>query len=120
MPNTNYPLIVTAFIDDDTTINVGSASTAPERIGAKTMVVNPQTVGEARWLYDSWSAAQYFPGRPLSRDELQGDVSSNPVEQSYFIIYIDGGAPGANNTVDFLVQIEYDVTWSETTSLAGS
>lgn len=115
-----WPLSLTLVLDDDVSISASAGYTVRERHGAKTITFNPAQTSVFPALKMSWKATNVFTGNPLSRLELQGDSGNNPAEQSYFHIYVDGGAAGATSSFFFKVFMEFDVVWDELVSITGS
>lgn len=115
----NYPVITSLGQDDDTTLNVASAYETWERPTYRTKVVNT-FVEQDKPSWSFWDAKKVFGGDPQAQDSLQGNSGANPSEQTYFVVYMDGGITGASGTVTILVEIDYSVVWDELKSMAGS
>lgn len=115
------PFRYSLFIDDDATPSVGTGTDAMERTGSVTKWVNIAYDGTlASKLKKYWSSGFTFPGDALSRDELQGNSTSNPAEVSNFIIFVDGAASYASTSITFLVHMEFTVVFDEWKSVGGS
>lgn len=114
----SVPYVMTVFKDDDGSPNITSVYTPPERTGAISRIVNSSAF-EPPWLYQAWDAVQTFGPNPTANDNLQGGTTSNPVEQTYYIIHLyDAGLTTAS--VSVVVNIEYDTVWDELISVASS
>lgn len=67
----------------------------------------------------TWNAKDYFGGDVYDNDDLQGSASANPVEQSYFTVFVANlGAGVIAGRVQ--VTIEYDAVWDELRTIALS
>lgn len=114
-----YSSIWTLLKDDDTGINPTGYYTVIERPDSVTttevLVSQP-----AKPLWQSFDARATFGGDPLAQDSLQGTVAANPTEQTYYVVYCNGGTVGALQGVDVLVEIWYDVVFDELTSISSS
>lgn len=117
--STVNPIQVALFIDDDTTPGTTSnINTATERGDASTgMALTTQ--GVFTKLYKTWNAVTFFGKNPLANDNLQGTSSTNPSEQSYYVIQAQD-LSGAEGTVQVKVLIEYDTVFDELTSISAS
>lgn len=59
-----------------------------------------------------WSAKRTFGGSVLANDNLQGNATSNPLEQSYYDMrYQDSG--GGNSALIVYVEVEYTAIFDE-------
>ena len=107
------------FKDDDST--TGATTNMPlacMRSGAISGYVNPAVSAPpvvSMW----WSARQTFGGDPLANDELQGNSSSNPVEETFYHFQIQE-LDGNTINVQLIVDIEYTVVWDELVSVIES
>lgn len=110
--STQGPAGAAVFINDDTSLAVNSLLAASEQSsGTKTVLF---AVGQSspQVLTKTWSAKQTFGGSVLGNDQLQGTVSANPPEQSYYdIVYQDFGA--ATSKVHVIVELEYTAVFDE-------
>ena len=48
----------------------------------------------AQPIWMSWNAYKTFGGDPQSDNQLQGGNGAGPTEQTYYVIYVNGGASG--------------------------
>lgn len=97
------------YIDDDTVTSCSAISTAFERPGSKTSYSNPsQGVQRSSTCY--WNGQYAFGGNVIDNDTLKGTGSSDPTEQQYFVINLEGNGV---DTINVFVEIDYTVTWSE-------
>lgn len=97
---------VITYIDDDTTKD----GAIPEFSSRNSISLNenspPQTITS------NWSAKATFGGNVYDNDDLQGTVTGNPVEQSYFTIAMDCPYP-ITQTFYFQVTIDFITVWDE-------
>jgi len=113
---TNSNCIMVLYLDDDTVVNATNAETMAERPGAKLVSCWPAT-GNLGKLTATFDAKAMFGGDIYDNDTLKGTSSANPSEQSVWTI---GFNANTSSNVDFLVEIEYTVVWSELKTIAGS
>ncbi|AYP28730.1 MAG: putative capsid protein [Circoviridae sp.] len=66
------------------------------------------------------AAKMFRMSDPAGASELQGSVSANPAEQAIFHVWMRGNVSSDAPTHHFLVEIEYDVVFSEPNQLAQS
>lgn len=71
-------------------------------------------------LTNSWSAKKYFSQNPLANDELQGTIAANPVEQSYFDVYVSALDGSSSVSVFCEVTVTYIAIWKELKEVAQS
>jgi len=116
----NAALIFAVGQDDDTTINAATSSTIWERPGYQVKSTNCAVEPSGTSLWSKWDAKKVFGGDPQSDTNLQGSGSSNPTEQSYYVLYFDGGTALVNQQVTVLVEIWYEVVWDEFVSMVQS
>lgn len=67
----------------------------------------------------TWSPKKVFGGSILANDALQGTVSANPTEQSYYDLYFSSFG-SATTTCAIQVLIEYIAVWDELKEVAQS
>ena len=67
----------------------------------------------------SWSAKKFFGGSVLANTNLQGTVSTNPAEQSYYDVGLQS-TRGNTVAVAIRVNIEYTAVWRELKEVAQS
>lgn len=67
-----------------------------------------------------WSAKKYFGGAVLANDELQGNATGNPVEQSFFNIAIQSANQTDTLSVVVMVELSYIAIWKELRDINGS
>ena len=115
--NTTGATIFSLGQDDDTTINAATSYTIWERPGFQTKVVNAPVNPENTFLWSKWDAKKVFGADPQSDPSLQGSATSNPTEQTFYVLYFDA-IPSTYVTV--LVEIWYDVVWDEYVSMVAS
>lgn len=104
--------------DDDTSLNAGAGYVFAERTGSKKACISSGIKNPS--IKDSWSAKKVFPGDANSNDQLQGSSTSNPTEQTYWHVCVDGGTNMVSVTVQAWVFMEFDILWDEWVSVAES
>lgn len=115
--NTTGATIFSLGQDDDTTINAANSYTIWERPGYQTKVVNAPVEPSGTSLWSKWDAKKVFGADPQSDPALQGSATSNPTEQTFYVIYFD---TLPSTTVTVLIEIWYDVVWDEYVSMVSS
>lgn len=113
---TNANLVVSLYVDDDSTHQVSTDRGAEMRKG-KVITGNPST-GPLEPISASWSALQTF-GSPIPNDNLQGTSTTNPTEESYYALYFEDMLAGSG-TIYFFYEMEFDCVWEELTTITGS
>jgi hypothetical protein len=109
---------VVMYIEDDTTTatSINSAAIQPS---ASTHVVTLQAALPTVIRRD-WDAKQYFGGDVFDNDDLQGSVSANPVEQSYYTIVHQAQDASSTAVLRGVIRIEYDCVWDELKGIGAS
>jgi hypothetical protein len=112
------------YVEDDTSI-VTSFKQAAEQPSATLAKTIPSKDAQAKPVVfrKSWDAKSYFGGDIYDNDNLQGNASSNPSEQSYYTVVFSGLASGGSvdeMTAGAYVTIEYDAVWDELRTMARS
>lgn len=110
---------IACYIDDDTSTGITSWNYILERIGCVSKDFNLGTSGPPK-LKKFWNASSTFPGDALSRDELQGTVTTNPTEQSVFVVAYAGGISLATSSRTVRVKVVYNAVFDEWKSIAAS
>jgi hypothetical protein len=107
------------YVDDDTSIVSAAISSLLQRPGARWTQANT-AANTLPPIHQAWSASKTFGNpAPWTDPELQGTVSTNPVEQSYFVI----GAQDftlQSTTYGLTVVMTFDVVWDELKTIATS
>lgn len=117
--NTNQEAqICGVHIDDDNNVGVVDGGLFAQRPGAIARMMNPEA--NAPVIMKKWSARDTHSGNPLSKAELAGNVSANPTEQSYYVIWAHNTSIASAQNVDFFIQVEYDVMWHELKTVTAS
>jgi len=75
---------------------------------------------EPKTLTHTWSAKKYFGKSPLANSELQGTSTTNPLEQSFYTIYLQALDLSSSVSAFFEVSITYIVVWKSLKDLSGS
>ena len=119
-PPNDQNLNVGVYIDDDASNSLTSSDTVAEQTQATRRLISPNATMPIK-ITKKWSAKKFFGGSILSNTDLQGTVSANPVEQSFFMIYAQSQAtPAAGYTYNVIVSVEYIAIWKELKEVAGS
>lgn len=107
------------IINDDTVSTPTTIDGLAEQSKGSSWVV-PAASNNPRTMSKTWSAKKTFGGSVLANDELKGDPTANPAEQSYFQLNFQAADETA--TVAFFVEwaIEYIAVWSELKDIAQS
>lgn len=114
-----YPVVISLWQDDDSSPTIAAYSTAIERPGSYSTVVDLAR-NTANPMFSYWDARKTFGGDPQAQDSLQGSASANPSETTNWMIYANGTLVLASGSITVLVEIEYNAVWDELTSIAGS
>jgi len=110
---------VGTWLDDDTTSTViATVMDMAERSSGKIRQIAPN-MNNSLVFYNNWSAKKTFGGSVLANDNLQGTISANPTENSFFAIGVGSGS-AANTSVQVFVEITYTAVWEELKDISGS
>lgn len=107
------PTTVAVYQDDDTTTtNVAAPETAAEQAGAQIMLFaagdnNPRSITS------TWSAKKTFGGSILGNDNLQGNASGNPSEQTYYTVTLKACDGASTVSFQACLHFEYIVIFDE-------
>lgn len=106
----NRQSTVAVYIDDDINQD-NNAVSAASRPDAQSRSGYLAQVGG--WTFTkTWNAKEYFGGNPLSKNELSGDASSNPNEQSFYTIATKDHNTTLNDYYAF-IKVEYTCMFDE-------
>lgn len=105
--------VLNLYTDDDATLTSGSS----ERWDSRGQVVT-LTASQAPKRAITWKADQVFGGNVIDNPDLQGNASSNPSEQTYFVLNTTSGVALAD--LRYRIEIWYTVIWDELKSVAES
>lgn len=105
------PVLFCVYTDDDATA-VATAIVASERRGATYQMYSSGAGVPVRTLKQTYDAVKTFGPQALGLDKLIGSVSADPAEEVYFMIMVQDLA-GLTTTFRCLVEVEYDVQWTE-------
>jgi len=109
--------VVSLCLEDDTTAPTAFLDLI-ENSTATTKIIGP-IQSSPTVLTRAFSAVGQFGPQPLDNDNLQGTGTSDPAEQTTYVLsWTPTGAITAS--VNFLVEIEYTATWDELKSVAAS
>jgi hypothetical protein len=106
---TGSGLVASLYVEDDTSTTSFVPQSAEQGTGISLMQV---LTTPAKSFSLTWDAKQYFGGDILDNDNLQGTVTGNPAEQSYFTLSVSD-LTGIAWSYYFTVEIEYDAIWDE-------
>lgn len=103
------------YIDDDTTgvADMNSGSVQP---GSVFKMVAPSHTDPVI-LTSEWSARKFFGGDPLANDDLQGTATTDPVEQSIFMLNLQS-IGGVSQTYYVNFEVWYYAIWDELKTVA--
>lgn len=111
--------VVGCYVNDDTTVSPTILSTFEEQSIAKWRVLN-YGLDKPIIFNMKWSAKKFFAGSILANDNLEGSLTSNPVEQSFYTLFWrDNGYP-VSSGLNITVEIDYIVVFHELKDIAGS
>lgn len=115
---TSTPVFIAFSVEDDTTAPSGIYEAGEQSTSSVSIL--PSTAVRPLKFTKSWNAKHYFGGDILDNDQLKGNSSSDPVEQSYFCIFTEAvdGLTGYN--LFGLIQIEYEAIWTEVRTFTQS
>lgn len=107
------------YLDDDTsTTNVSDITAVSEASSGKIRMFSPNA-DTPHVYYLNWSAKKTFGGSILGNDNLQGSISGNPTEQTFYTFAIQSF--GADTTfATLLVEYTYIAVWDELKQVAQS
>lgn len=111
---TQGPGAFAVFVNDSATSTMQQVGNVFEQSsGTDTKLIAPGQSGPL-YVVKTWSAKQTFGGSILGNDDLQGGVSSNPVEQSYYdIVFQDLTTSPTTATIQLFVELQYTVVFDE-------
>lgn len=102
------------YIDDDSTPSTDFREIIENGRGTYTILNASGGDGDATSL-DLYCNIGQYSGRPsvLSEDHARGTISTNPVEQIFFVVWAVPDSASDSGPVTFNVRIEYQVTFTE-------
>lgn len=112
------PVNVAVYIEDDAAVGAASVFQAAEYSTGKFATLGlPSSGNNNALIKHGWNAVANFGEAPEANDQLQGTITSNPSERSYYTIVTQGaGSVSPASTTECLVTIFYDTIWSELTA----
>lgn len=113
---TNTVMYANLSINDDTTVTAGFLAQM-EHPSAVKGVLNGYD--DTLVLVKKWSAKQTFGGSVLGNDNLQGTITANPTEQSFFHLAVDSSVGTILTTSTMIVEIDYIAVWDELRDIAN-
>lgn len=112
--------IITLSQNDDTTQTASTIDATVEMSSGTREIVPVNTTTKVPRLYNSWNATNTFGGDPLSNDNLQGSIGSNPIELTTWSICLQSLDTVTSVSVFVEALIEYDAVWDEIKDIASS
>ena len=111
-PPDSQAAIVGVYIEDDTTVNPTSMAS---KIEQGTAVYKTVTRATPSTIYSKWKVASTFGKYPQANSILRGSLTSDPVEEQMFCIWVTGQGVSGSDTVrvQVTILIEYDAIWFE-------
>lgn len=105
------------YIDDDTATANTLTQAAEQPTGQLKMI--PALQDPVRFV-SRWNAKEWFGGDILDNDNLQGNASNNPTEQSYFTF--KGRSANGTSTANFSIKVKltYWAVWDELATMPQS
>jgi len=117
--STTAPCAYGINVNDDIYVTATDYASLAEQTQSKVNYFAPGN-SDAKSITANWSAKKFFGGSILANTQLQGDVTQNPTEASFFVIYLQSLDGATTSTVYLLVEIEYIAIWKELKDLASS
>lgn len=110
---TNAPLILSTFINDDTTTAAIGVYAISDQYKAKLRTM-PATTDRPLVLFQNWSLRKRLGNSTLNNFLVRGSPSADPAEQSIFTLVLQtAGSPPPNTTVTITFEVEYIAVWTE-------
>lgn len=119
--DTTYAQILSLHMQDNTT-TVTNQEILIENGSCKYTIINNTAAGGSTKILSMKANPNKFLGRshPLSEDDLQNTISSNPLEQCYWVVSAQPNSASDTNLVYFSVLLEYMTVFFEPKQLAQS
>lgn len=120
------PVMIVAYIEDDTTVTPTSAVALAEQASAHFRCLPQTSTFEAfqqtNQITLKWDAKKAFGGDVIDNSALTAATTANPTEQQLFMFAVQDASPtpAANVTVHVNVIVEYTVQWFELRNIEGS
>lgn len=115
----NIPMLITLFVNDNTSATGTNPAQQAEYQSGKT-VLTANSFDRAYTFTRKWSAKKTFGGSILANTELQGTSSTNPSEQSYYNLSVVSADGSSTVAVLAYAVIEYIAVWKEVIDVAQS
>lgn len=110
---TSYITKVGFFINDDTSVTSTNVEAVGEQTQGKMYMLPGNGPSKPLTITAKWSAKKMFGKGVLANSTLQGTASSNPSEQSYYVLTIQSADGIATSSVFVDYEIEYIAMWVE-------
>lgn len=117
--NAEDSYLISLMINDDTSVPSGNINALAEQSNGRWKMIPAHTTDTIK-MSRSWSAKKFFGGSVLANTNLQGTVSTNPAEQSYYDVGLQSTLGGNTVAVAIRVNIEYTAVWRELKEVAQS
>lgn len=115
----NTSNVLLAFMMDDDNTIPGSVNQALELPTSKGGLL-PVPTTKAHSINLTWDAKKFFGGDIYDNSNLQGYVSADPNEQTYFILLFKHADDVSTAIAQVRIRIVYEAVWSELRTVAQS
>jgi len=113
------PMTVAVFLNDDSAIS-GSILSSMKEQNKSNYIQLAAADNNIRKIGLNYSTKKTFGGSILGNDNLQGTISSNPTETSFFTFVAQCTDGVSSSTLVLDVMIEFIVVWDELRDIGGS
>lgn len=111
--NTGNSVLCGIVTDDDLTTST-SFQTLLEQSHGISELLTPLAGSKSRHMFtQTWSAARFLGVNPYTSEEYKTAVTGNPVEESYLLLWSIPQDGISTVSLQWRIQIEYDVLWTE-------
>lgn len=114
------PMLVGIMKNDDTVITPTLAINLVEQSGTVSGVLTNPGAQPYLTLTQKFSAKGTFGGNALSNDNLQGNATSDPAEQTLFTLFAQSIDLTSSTQCYLQIDIEYLAVWDELRDISGS
>lgn len=116
--STSIPVIVGTTLDDNATVaNLSITDWEEEQRSSSSMLTSQRAFAS---FTKKWSAKKNFGGSVLANNDLQGNISANPTEQTYYRFFAQPVDQSTTVSIGVQVRIEYITIFGELRDLSGS
>jgi len=114
------PLIVGCVTDDDSS-SAGSVTVLCEQVSGKHKLLPPLSGSLSSVTFNpTWDCEKVLGINPYSSEEYKTAVGSNPTEESYLHIWGTVTDGSSSTTITLVVEMVYEVLWSELATPSSS